>query len=99
MNANNFSINVSLLGGWGANNFDVRPGVVDAGGQVVQVHRVACCHCEKLFRVGESVAVVYFDDALQAERIYHMECLPVEFGFACPTPPPEMTDEQMRVIA
>lgn len=85
MSANKQSINVSVLGGWGSLEFDVASGVVDAGGLVVQVQSVCCHACEKIFKVGDSVAVVRFDDATKKERCYHMDCLPAEFGFASPT--------------
>lgn len=85
MNTNKQSINVSILGGWGAINFDVSSGVVDAGGRVVQVQSDGCHVCEKIFKVGDSVAIVRMDDATQSERVYHMDCLPSEFSFAFPT--------------
>lgn len=84
MSANKNLINVSLLGGWGACDFDVASGVVDAGGVVVQVQAVSCHWCAHPFKVGDSVAIVRFDDAAKKERAYHMSCLPLEYGFALP---------------
>ena len=85
MSANKQSINVSILGGWGSLEFDVASGVVDAGGLVMQVQSVCCHSCEKIFKVGDSVAIVRFEDATKKERAYHMDCLPSEFGFAIPS--------------
>lgn len=85
MSEKNQSINVSILGGWGACDFDVSSGVVDAGGHVVQVQSISCHLCAHPFKVGDAVAIVKFDDTTKRERAYHMACLPAEFGFAFPS--------------
>lgn len=84
MNAKNQSMNVSLVVGWGANDFDVSVGVVDAGGLVVQVECVSCLACLHPFKVGDSVAIVTRVDTSEKMRAYHMDCLPVEYGFGFP---------------
>lgn len=80
----NPSINVSVVNGWGTNAFDVSAGVVDAGGLVVQVECIACVACRHPFKVSDAVALVTLVDSSEMVRVYHMDCLPVEYGFAFP---------------
>ena len=75
-------INISVLGGWGTRDFNVSAGVVDAGGLVIQVQVSKCHICERPLKVGDAVAVVSFDDPEKSERVYHIDCLPNDFGFA-----------------
>lgn len=86
MNANKQSINVSVVSGWGTNDFDVSVGVVDAGGLVVHVECIACGACLQPFKVGDSVALVVGGGNAESVRAYHLDCLPMEFGFAFPPP-------------
>lgn len=81
MNASKQSINVSVVSGWGTNDFDVSVGVVDAGGLVVHVECIACAACLQPFKVGDTVALVVGGGNAESVRAYHLDCLPMEFSF------------------
>lgn len=81
MSANNQSINVSVVSGWGTNDFDLSLGVVDAGGLVARVECSACLNCGRPFKVGEAVALVTRVASPKAVSVYHMDCLPQGYRF------------------
>ncbi len=67
---------VSIIAGWGSEQYDVVSGVVGPGHLVVKVESPICSVCTHALGVGDLVALVTRVDKPDSVLVYHLDCLP-----------------------
>lgn len=82
MNAN--TLNVSIVAGWGSNDFDVLTGVVGRGRLAFTLAASSCLACSRTFKIGDELAIVSLEVDPESLRVYHADCLPAEYEFKIP---------------